>query len=570
MWLLIGLAGILNLLIMVPYGRERCINDLCGIFFGGIYRGHDEVWHMALAENSFFSFPFQTPLYAGAPLTGYHYLSSFLMTPFTLLGIPAWVAMYWALPIAWFALFALLSYRLARALHPTRGFVLAFLFFQFFAGSFNYLIRLRNYGNLWEHKTYLIHQSLQYLTNMPVAWSIIPVLALLLLMAQKPRTLRQGAYAAVLFFLGFGFKFYAGVSMVLLWGSYLLLSAVRKHILLSRIAFLGLPAALGAALGVIFFYNPLSSLSTGSIFSFVPFATTHLIIEDKDYFQLPDLVLQRYYLYEHGIGPRLIAIELLTLFLSVFFSFGTRIIGFFTIARSAVAKKITVFDMSLVVSLLSLIAGSALLVQKGDWFNTAQFSTYAMLLMNMFAARALYGIACLRPRWIAVVGVIAVVVFTVHNTLDVLNEYFLRPKYAYIPRREVEALTALSAMPRGVVFTLPHKTLQYFDSNIPGAVVMWQAVDSTYVAAYGKKPLWYADRGQLGVTGVDSAPREHIMKNLENANVQNINARYFYLTKGHPDYATMKQKLARVRVRAHVRVVFENEEVKLYSREAVQ
>lgn len=559
LFIIVGLAALIHASVMIPYGRERCINELCGIFFGDIYRAHDETWYMALSTNLFSSFPFKTPIYAGAPLTGYNYLSSLLMIPFTMLDVPVWIAMYWILPLLWFILFALLSLHLAKAINTSKGFILSFLFFQFFAGSFNFLIRLRNYGNLWEPKVSFLHQSPHFLLNMPMAWSLLAILSLLILMTRAPTLLRHGVYAAFLIFVGFGLKFYAGIAMVLLWGSYIVFTVLRERRWMLLIT-LGFPAILSIVISVFFFYDPLASLATGSIFIFQPFAITHLTIEDKDYFYLPDLVLQRYYLYAHGISPRLIAIEALTVFLTIFFSFGTRIIGFMSIVLLIVQKKITIFYLSVMNAMLILFLLFVLFIQKGVWTDTSQFATFARLLSNVFAAYALYTIAQQRIRWLAMIGVVLIVLFTIHNAIDIVKVYYLQPNYAYIPSKEVQALNVLRKLPRGVVFVFPHKRLQIFNHLDSRPVILWKAADSSYVAAYSNKPLWYADQFQMQITGVQNDQRETLMRNIDTISIKNISARYFYLTKEHPDYVLMDRKLKY----AGFPIVFENSEVRLY------
>ena len=73
--------------IMWQFGRYRCVNDICGIFFGGVYRAHDEVWHIALARTAFDKFPFRVPIFSGASLSGYHFLFSYLLFLFSKIKI---------------------------------------------------------------------------------------------------------------------------------------------------------------------------------------------------------------------------------------------------------------------------------------------------------------------------------------------------------------------------------------------------------------------------------------------------------------------------------------------------
>ena len=78
---------------------------------------------------------------------------------------------------------------------------------------------------------------------------------------------------------------------------------------------------------ILLFYDPLRSIKTGSIFGIAPFALMHSITESPNMAYLENLTNARYYLSTHGVGPRLIAIEVLNLVLFLFFYLGTRFFG---------------------------------------------------------------------------------------------------------------------------------------------------------------------------------------------------------------------------------------------------
>lgn len=538
-----------HLFIMFRYGQGT---------FGGIYRAHDETWHMALAQISFRTWPLQTPIYSGAPLTGYHYLSSFLMVPFLLLSIPSPVIFYWILPVVWFVLFTYLTWKLARALHPSYSFALSLLFFNYFAGSFSYLIRLRNGVGLWDHSAHYMHQSSQYLMNFPLAWSLLPVLGILLLFAKNKWPLWRIVIFIALIVAAYGFKFYAGITVSLLIGFFYFLQILKKNWGALWLLLLGIGASIGA---LIFFYNPLASLSTGSIFSFVPLATAHMTIEDTSYFHLPDLVLQRYYLYEHGVGPRLIAIESLTILLTIFFSFGTRIIGVVAIGRLIFKKLFTALHASIAITIFVLIVFSMTLVQKGDWFNTAQFASYGMLLMNIFAAYTLFWVVTYRRKTIAILATLLIGILTIHSSIDTFIEYGIAPKIVYVSRTERAALEKLKNEPYGTVFIPLHLKLQGYLASDPTPVELWKTYDTAYVAAYTGKPLWFADKGQLAVTGVASKKREQVLGNLSKLGFVENGIRYIYIQKSHP----LAGKFSDKAIRQKYKKIFENTSVVIFS-----
>ena len=554
-FLLIGSALLTNLLIMFPYGWNHCFQTICGISFSGMYRAHDEIWHMALAQTAFRSFPFQTPIFAGAPLTGYHYLSSLLIVPFSLLWIPPAFTFFWILPIIWFALFTWISWKIARAITPSFSFLFFYLFFQFFAGSLNYLIRLRNYGDLFIQKSELTLQSAQYLRNPPAMWSFITFLIVLYFLIQKKRTKASLILITLCVILGYGFKFYGGISISLLIFFYSIFSPKKNSRLL-------LVMIITSAASVLFFYNPFISVQTGGIFSFAPFATVHQIIEDKDYFYLPNLVLARYYLTEHGLSPRLIGIETLSVIMMIFFSFGTRIIAIFSIAYHIILKKMSSWQWSILLTSITLLAFSFLLIQKGDWFNTIQFSFYAMLAMNIFAAWSLYYLIRI-PRFkiVGYYGAILIVLLTIHTSIDTVYAHFLKPKLVYISTEEVRALSFLNKEPYGTVFSLPFIQGNMYDPTNTKPLILYNTVDTAYIAAYTAKPLWYADQGQLAVTGVNYKNRKQQFATFSKFALRETGARYFYIIKAHP---LAKQAIEKAK-KEKLNLLYDNEFVRIYN-----
>lgn len=205
-------------------------------------------------------------------------------------------------------------------------------------------------------------------------------------------------------------------------------------------------------MAILLFYDPLSVTKGGSIFIWAPFATVHHLIENETLFYLPRMVLARYYLYAHGMSPRLIAIELFSVFLFVIFYFGTRIIGTFYILKQLVTKKITQFEIVVTVGILLGIILSVLFIQKGDWFNPMQFAVGAAFLINIFAAKFMYELFQKNKLLGIAVGLIVFVLTFIPNLVNL--GYLSDPARYVVPQGEVQILDYLKKLPDDPVFFL--------------------------------------------------------------------------------------------------------------------
>ena len=78
--LIITLIGFFfHMLIIVPSGSYYCFGGKCGFYFWGAH-GHDSIWHLAISQVSFKTFPFVAPNFAGALLYGYNFLLDFFLS----------------------------------------------------------------------------------------------------------------------------------------------------------------------------------------------------------------------------------------------------------------------------------------------------------------------------------------------------------------------------------------------------------------------------------------------------------------------------------------------------------
>ncbi|MBI3619814.1 hypothetical protein HY214_01560, partial [Candidatus Roizmanbacteria bacterium] len=255
---------------------------------------------------------------------------------------------------------------------------------------------------------------------------------------------------------------------------------------------------------VLLFYNPLSSVKTGSALVASPFAIVHAMIEERSLIYLPKLVNARYYLYTIGWGPRLLAIELFSTVLFFLFNFGTRTAGLLYAFLLIIRKKSSIFDLTLFLTVVFAATLPVIFIQKGIWWNTIQFFYYATFIANYFTAKLLARLLT-GKKMVFLVLVAVIVGLTIPENFDIIQGFNVLRPYSYIPQSELEALRFLKKRPSGVVFASPWEQVT---KERLRTTPLYEAVDSGYVAAYSAHQLYYADSHVLSIIGVDFKKRQ--------------------------------------------------------------
>lgn len=487
-WILIIFGAVVHLSINVTYGRDYCIGNKCGVWFGDIYRARDELWQISMASVAFNKIPFVMPVYAGAELGGYHYFYGLLMFLVSKLGISLLNINYLLMPIVWFSLYTTTSIAVAKMISEKKGFLFWYLGLQYLAGSAAYIFRIIKHGTILGGDD-LNYQSLTCSTNMPLAFGIVLFLTCIWWIKRTNIWNKKNTIILlIILVLAWGLKFYAGFMCLIL------IDWKRKI----RLSFLSIVVSIVTILVI---YKP---TGTG-VFMWKPFAIVHSMIEEKDRFYLPNLVNARYFLYESGKwGPRLLAIETFSTVLYFIFTLGVRVIGM---------KK---WDWELGVPALISFGLAVMLIQKGDWFNPMQFWVFGMLIFNIWTAQVLSELK--KP--------LAILLFMVASLGSVALWYRSNP--VYISREEMAALEFLQKQADGVVFSYP------FVKGTSNE--LWKANDTAYVTALSGKQSYYAHTNQLILTGINYQERLDKITENEKLKLEELPVTYFYLVKKHPYY----------------------------------
>jgi len=515
----LAMAFILTLIPIIFDGQYGCVNNQCGFIIGTNYR--DGVWFQAVAANAFNTFPFRMPNFSGALLTGYHFLPNLFTYFLNRVGIPIPITYYKIIPFLYMCLLVFFSLKYARKIKDNPQFVLFFLFFTFFGIPLTLITSLYHFGHINNNLLINTFQATRVLESIHFALSFIILLVVLILMNKKNLTVKEKIIIGILIFFIFGIKFYVAVIMFWLLLLHETITVLRQK-KLKKYFFSLFIYGISAFVSILIFYNPFTASKSGSIFSFAPFATVHHLIENEALFYIPNMVLARYYLYAHGISPRLIAIELFSTFLFVIFYFGTRVLGFFYIAKQVVTRKINQFEIVLTSGILLGIVLSVMFVQKGDWFNPMQFAVVSAFLMNIFAAKFMYELFHKQKVFGILIGIVVFILTFIPNLVNL--GYFSNPARYVIPQEELEALNVLKKSPDGPIFT------PIIDP------------DMAYVSAFTGKQTYINFISVLENTGIQFQKRLQETKDVNTINVDMLNVKYAYVPTKYNDYLRLVRK----------------------------
>jgi hypothetical protein len=257
--------------------------------------------------------------------------------------------------------------------------------------------------------------------------------------------------------------------------------------------------------------------------------------------------MPRYYLLSlNKISFRLILIEGVTLIIYLIYNLGTRIIGLFYIIKQFIQKKITVLELSLIITIIASIILTTSLVQKGgDWWNTVQFFGYGLLLANFFAASFLYKLSFYNKK-IFILFVSLIVLLTMPLNIELIIKALQKPNQNNISIDEIKALRFLKTQNNnGAIFALP---------------IFSQLA---YLPAFSTKPVFYADEGLLSNLGVNYEKRKKILQDLKNINFNNLSIRYFYLLKEDKNYEIIIKKIYQLK---KIKIIYNNPKVIIYEK----
>lgn len=524
-----------------------------GVGFWGP-NGHDGIWHLALANQVLKDFPPPDPIFSGFSLSNYHYFYDLLLSvTHGLTLIPITYLYFQIFPFLMALAIGTLSFLFGYLWRKDFWFGFWLAFFNFFGGSFGYLVTLWRDKQLGGESLFWSMQSISTLINPPFALSLIIILVgMLFLLKMKDWTLKKIIWVGILFGILINVKAYGGVVVLIALGMFALIKLSRKER-----AYLGIFGVALLVSGIIFISI---NREAASLFVWQPFWFINSMIEAQDRLYLSRLALARYSSMDQGLGPKLIAIELFGLVVFLIGNLGTRIIGIFDLIKRS--KKLDEFDVFILAGGLVGLIIPLFFVQKGTAWNAIQFLYYFLFFANFYAASLLSRVMTFKKP-LRLLLITLVVLLTAPTTISTIKNYIGWPPPAAVFKVEMEGLKFLEQQPGGVVLTYPYdktKKTRYKSTPVP-----LSAYESTaYVSAFSDKLTFLADEMNLEIMGRNgSLRREEEIKfftgndiNWARDFLSKNQIRYIYLVKD--ENLTLGGSIL------GIKEIFTNDEVRIY------
>ncbi|HUV42559.1 MAG TPA: hypothetical protein VMY36_01490 [Patescibacteria group bacterium] len=474
--------------------RSGLIYDFGMGFWGP--NGHDAVWHLALANQVLEGFPPPHPTLAGFELTNYHYFYDLFLAVFNrLTTIPIRYLYFQVFPVFLALGIGLLSFLVGYFWRKDfwTGFWLAF--FNYFAGSFGFLITLWRTKELGGESLFWSMQSISTLINPSFALSLVVLLAGILgLLRLKKGQLWQIISLGLLFGILINIKVYAGIIALPALFVFALFKKKKEFWLIFLIALIT---------SLITFL--LINREAASLLVFQPFWFIHTMIETPDRLYLPRLAVARYAFTENKMVFRLFVLELGGLIIFLVGNLGMRMVGLVTLIKKNLKKDFTELDVLIMIGGALGLLIPLVFVQKGTAWNTIQFFYYFLFFANFYAAVALADLMKIKAnfKWF-LLGL--VILLTIPTSLATLRGYLGWPPPTAISQGELEALSFLKNQKKAVVLTYfynPFEKQRFKQTPIP----LYAYETTAYVSALANKQTFLEDEMNLIISGYDFEKR---------------------------------------------------------------
>ncbi len=495
-YFIVIVGTLLNLLFIVPNGDYSCQQGVCGIRIGE-WHYHDALWHIAVARNSFSSFPFVFPSAAGFALTSYNYLLGAILFLFEKLWINPFFTYFKVLPIVGNIALIYTLFRYFRLTHKTETQILWITFFMYFGSSFSFLLILyrNNFAEFSILKGFPVVATLQpaFVTSNIQFFLTIPILLFILTnIFQISISRKMIILQCILLALTVGLKLYSAilVLVLLLIGTLVHRNSrnIWRTILLTSLLYLVV-----FIVSTCILYLPFGKDGVGIPFVWSPVSIPHVITESPGLFYHKDFTLGRYFMYGlQRVSPRLIFYELISISIFLLLNLGSRFVGLLGITIDVIRRKLNLESALLAITGSLCMLLPTLFIQKGGgWYNTIQFAYIGIYFMGILAGLTIARLWNSHRILLRLIVCIAIILTIPNNILTL--KLIAKPK-ELIPAQELQALSILRRQPMGIVLSFPDYK------------------NSSYVPALSGKVGYMIDYEQAALL---SLPTERMIKEVE-------------------------------------------------------
>ena len=532
-------------------------------------QGHDGLWHVSLMEEIKSQFPPSQPLFAGHPLTNYHFISDIFMGEFYRLfpffsSLDLYFRFY---PIVFAFLITLGVYTLVRRLKNHQAAIWS-IFFTCFTGSFGYVYSAIRHQFIFSGETtFWASQGNTILGNPPHALGIILLTAVLLLLALY-QTFNNKLFLVLMLLIATplaGVKASAGAICVvglLAIGLFRLIIEKKKDL-----ALVGLIASLGN-------YVTLKIISPTAqsfiIFNPLWFTRTMMVVRLDNV----DWELRRqHYASLHTLKGylHLILHEAYAIFLFIVGNTGMRIIGLYE-GIQIKFKKISYPYLFMQVGMLAAILSVLLFVQNGITYNHIQYVQIYLHFIGIFSGISMsILVEKIHKKYIKIIFVFTIVALSVPTVIGNLFDFYGPGKkpLAFISNNELEALNWIknNTDKDSVIFTKPFDKDAHYGYKVqPLPISIWYP--TMYVHSISTRRTFLTGEEQLIITGYQT---ENEIKNMKKFMSQiDLKFNKEYLTNNKIDYLYFRKDEIKNPIDAtknNLTEVFKNNEVVIYKNE---
>ncbi len=456
--------------------------------------GHDAIWHLAVINQFAKSVPPPNPVFSGHLLSGYHWGFDFLVYlvhRFT--SIPTINLYFQIFPILITISLIVLSLKL-KPNHIQSG--LLFVFLNFFAGSFGYLVTLIKDGQIGGESLFWSMQSISTLINPPYALSVCILLLALYFYNQSftKNSTKFAVFAGILFGLNTIIKIYASILSGLVLLTIFVINFLKSKKILSTHFFTLV------SMGIVSLAFLLILNVSSSTLIFKPFWFVNSLIDAHDKLYLPQISSLRFNL-ENQFNPVklpvLLSIYLVSFFIFLIGNLGTRVFCIPIIITKFKSKKISPLDRFLFLLAFFSLTIPMLFVQKGTAWNTIQFFYYFLIVTNFYFADFLKKIYSNKKLYFFLL-----ILLTIPTTISTIRSFIGFPPPSCLPSTELQALNFLKSLPDGIVLTYPFQS-----TDQPTPIPLYRYQTSAYVSAFSNKISYVDDYVNLDITNYDWSGR---------------------------------------------------------------
>jgi hypothetical protein len=529
-----------------------------GLGFWGVH-GHDGIWHLTLISEIASHFPPQNPGFAGFRLQNYHYFFDLFVAQLCRISHLNSLDLYFRfVPLVFGTTLALLVFLLASRLSRNWGVGLLAIFLTSATGSFGFIPPIFSLGSSNWETAFWGMQSPSAFLNPPFAFSLIVSLTavflvwLILVDGQKSKIIIL--VTGIIFGSLIEFKVYGGLiflAALFITGFLQLLLGKEKTLL---------KIFLTAAITSFVIFIPTSVKATGFLI-FEPWWFVRTMVVAPDRLNWVELELKRQTFAYFGNLKAVLIIESLAFFIFLLGNLGIRSLGF--LALLGRLKGIKLFDLFLILLLLTSLLPPLLFLQKGTAWNTIQFFYYFIFFMSFLAAEAIFRIyEFLKVQPLKILFILIIVGFSLPTTLKTAWNFLAPTPTSFVSAGELEGLNFLkkTTPKEAVILTYP------FQEGTQGLLspILLSNQDSPYVSFFSQRQVFLEDQDAATILGYPVEERCNEEKEFFTTTDANLAGKFLAENNISYIYLGSEEKFNFPENTPFLEKVFDNEKVRIY------